>query len=1154
MMENIPSGHADVFLSYSHDDRELVEKIAGLISAADFSCWIDKERLRAAEKFNSSIDIAIDDSIVFVAFLSKTYVNKPYCIHEFDLAIQREKSIVAVCLDDVSESANRQSAYMFSFCAGHDVLGFGSGINESSDGIASFAREITESVPLTQLKRFLCSGDEKDLPPIDTPEYLIDRLRLYHEHQYEQSGNYALNEIRSELFPAIKNPEINILYKDDQKKDVSLVKFFSETDGQDDLHKHLLITGEGGMGKTVSLLKTCDYLLSKRINAIYVPLSKIDASMTLDQYLARIVCGGNQSMWGVLRNLMSVPYTSAPNVVLLLDGINEISLDYVKTFVNKLNTEYIIAYSGIRIIMTSRWFDASLLHCLMGNVVSLEMQTLDRESIELYLHNMGLPPVTDEKVFAVIRTPLMLTLFSDVEKHRSKYQYIKGIALEEHPDTAGKILSNFFQTQLYRAAEEDNFDQAAHLVLLEYLLPALAFKMLEKQRLYLSEDEILRSIGEIDKNCDRYTWYKKDTLCRLLRGRSRFDTEILVGLATDSLHFLHESDAGYEFLHQSFRDYFAAFHIANEMKAFAYDPDRLDDVEPVLQQTIYPNDILGFVSDILREENARPVRTEDGWNFPGKTTISAPEKSVAEQLLSLWRTKNGDLAQNAVSNLIDIMKIGRKGLLAWCDFSDLDLRKCWLNKCVFTVWYRDAYYPSLFDRAWIDRANFLTDGHEAPISAVAADSHAHVFSGDEAGVVKIYSLAEQSYLDTIQLQSSPVVDLALDHSGELLAILYENIVFCYSIATKSVVKSYGNDSRSKSFRYVQFSKENELNVSFDLEPLIWCDVHGQKLPSGLPYDIPARCARWNPQRQEFARSNLLQLFSVTRFDEDTHSWKLQTFFKNSSEDTIPHKGGDREFDPSRFQSLRDVGALGAGGICCIQYRADGTRVLVTIENLLVEYDTESFDVLNRKTFSSNVRCACYRENGIAVGVGSHLVLLDPDFSEEKVLRGSQINSIRRVLEDYKSDGYYVLSSTGEIKRLNHELVVQDMRYTGITGRFVWVRDRLTDDIQMAFLPLKRFPYGARYTYETDQFEPLGWRYEFLDIPTDNDEDAQRFYTMDSSLMVIERLPSYRKIEYTNYTGIWIFRCSFDEIQGNMTDHKNISFLIQNGGIIHDVSE
>ncbi len=84
-------------------------------------------------------------------------------------------------------------------------------------------------------------------------------------------------------------------------------------------------------------------------------------------------------------------------------------------------------------------------------------------------------------MFAVIRTPLMLTLFSDVEKHRSKYQYIKGIALEEHPDTAGRFLSNFFQTQLYRAAEEDNFDQAAHLVLLEYLFWPSAFKMLENR-------------------------------------------------------------------------------------------------------------------------------------------------------------------------------------------------------------------------------------------------------------------------------------------------------------------------------------------------------------------------------------------------------------------------------------------------------------------------------------------------------------------------------------------------------------------------------------------------------------------------------------------------------------------------------------------------
>ena len=683
----IQSTNADVFLSYSHNDSALVERIAETIHKSGFSCWIDKDELRAQENFNAAIDSAIDKSIVFIAFLSKTYVNKPYCIHEFDRAIDKQKSILAVCIDDVNESTNRQNAYLFSFSAGHNILGFGSGVDDSDCSIESFAQEIIASVPMEQLKRYSVSGDKNDYPPVSTPDYIISRLRLYHERQYEQSGNYALNEIRSELFPAIRNSEINILYKDDNKKNVSLVEFFSETDGQADHDKHILITGEGGMGKTVSLLKTCEYLLSKRINAIYVPLSKIDADMTLDQYLERIVCGGNQRIWRDIKDLMSAPYATVPNVVLLLDGINEVSLSYMEKFVKRvIKSTYIDGYCGIKLVMTSRWFDNSLMHRIKENVISLEMQALDRESIELYLQNMGLPVVLDEKVLSVIRTPLMLTLFSDVERHKNKYQNIEGIALEENPDTAGKVLSNFFQTQLYRAAEEESFDRAAHLVLLEYLLPSIAYKMLEKQHMYLSQDEVWDSIDEINDDCSRYTWYKSDKLRKLIRGRSRINADSLIDLAENSLHFLHKSDSGYEFLHQSFRDYFAAFHISNEMNALAKESGRLDEAESVLEQNIYPDEILGFVSDIIHEENARPTLTEQGLCFFEKENISEPGKSIAEQLLSLWRNKEGESARNAVANIINIMKIGRKNVLAWCDFSNLDLRKCWLNKCRFTVW------------------------------------------------------------------------------------------------------------------------------------------------------------------------------------------------------------------------------------------------------------------------------------------------------------------------------------------------------------------------------------------------------------------------------------------------------------------------------------
>ena len=128
MTQPISSSRCEVFLSYSHDDREIVEKIAQVICDAGFSCWIDKERLRAQENYNAAIDLAIDGAVVFVAFLSKTYVNKPYCIHEFDRAIDKQMSILAVCIDDVHEGTNRQAAYLFSFSAGQSGRAFRRGV------------------------------------------------------------------------------------------------------------------------------------------------------------------------------------------------------------------------------------------------------------------------------------------------------------------------------------------------------------------------------------------------------------------------------------------------------------------------------------------------------------------------------------------------------------------------------------------------------------------------------------------------------------------------------------------------------------------------------------------------------------------------------------------------------------------------------------------------------------------------------------------------------------------------------------------------------------------------------------------------------------------------------------------------------------------
>lgn len=353
---------------------------------------------------------------------------------------------MVVCIDDVTEDLNRQCAYMFAFSAGHNILGFGEGINTNEE-IVNAGKDICSSLPMTQLKHYHLSGKEEDIPPINTPDYIIAQLRLYHERQYSQSGNYALNEIRNELFPAIKDTEIDVIYKDENKEDTSLIKYI--TKGQDEKgKKHILLVGEGGMGKTVSLLQTCEYLLANRINAIYIPLNKIDRNTTLDKYLERIVCAGNQVIWRDLRMIMSVPTTDVPNVVLLLDGINEIPVGYIKSFIKDTVKGYIDAYQGIQLVMTSRWFDSQTMTSLQDKLQLLEMQSLDKDTIENYLCTTGVP-MPEEMVFSILSTPLLLTLYADVEKHRKKYQQIEGIKLEEKPDTAGKILGNFFRLSYF---------------------------------------------------------------------------------------------------------------------------------------------------------------------------------------------------------------------------------------------------------------------------------------------------------------------------------------------------------------------------------------------------------------------------------------------------------------------------------------------------------------------------------------------------------------------------------------------------------------------------------------------------------------------------------------------------------------------------------
>lgn len=1143
-----------VFISYAHDDWEIVEKFADYFCEQGYNIWFDKTRLEIGDEFNVEINQNIKNCAIMLCFLSKNYVRKPYCKIEFNNAIDNRRSIATVCLDDVDKETNADAEYMFSRYSGYNVLRYGSGIRDEKE-----FKEVCEELHASSLFQYALLSDEeraKNAMHFNTTTALRDRLAYHRQSVYKISGNYYLDEIHAELFSQLKDEDFRIIYQDADKNEVPLYNYLKQHSDQ-----HLLLVGDGGMGKTVSMLRTCEYLLKQGIPAVYIPLRAIDFTHdTLEGYIANVVCA-NQGYYNELVEVHAKSsYQETPNVVLLLDGMNEIPADMMSKLIRgQLIGKIMQNWKGAQIIMSSR-YDFRAVENIEKNVRVLYMQNIEQKRVEKYLEKCGLPPVDNKKLLELLGNPLLLSLYTNAEACRTIYSQIPGIELVEVPNTAGKVIGNFLKTQLFRASKEVNMRLAEHLVVLEYVLPAIADYMISGQRYSISRNELSELLMDLEEDDIRFKWYKRERLQKImmtlgLNGYS-WDSMKLFNLATRGLHLLNEAGGNsYEFLHQNFRDYFAAYYIVNEISAVAARPKRQGETDMAVGRQEYHRELLRLASDISGEEEAKPYLEDEKWIFPGKNDCSEPSsKSVAEQMLVLQRGKEGKEVRTMIYNLMQIMWMGRDRLLAWCDFSELDLRSCYLNKCHFVLWYKDEIYPSRFDGAWMDRTFLLNEGHEANIRSICTDGANRIFSGDEDGCVKVFDIDKKKWLYTVQPQDGPVVDLAWDEKKQYVAVLYADAVYVFQADTMDEIMRKENTYRSKKYRYVRFDENSYLELAYDIEPLIYYTVYGERLSNGMDYDVTTKCAKWHPFRKEYIRSYMFQMISSNVYNEETNSWwQHEALLNKRDELNVERKAQGIPPMHKYYLSLRDDGVENKGSIRCLCYHPGGERFLVAVQKVLLEYDNKTMTLLQKRWLGDSVYCACYGKNdAVYVGVGKSIVVLGSDFSKQFELVGVPVSGVSSKGMGPEGKGYYVFSRNGDIKRLDENLCVQRMRtYSDNSGSPIWGKDRMTGEYQMLFLPGRMHPYGSRLNFETGNVEPLGWRYEVQDAELFKESSTKVLHKLDTSVLAVDRKPPYKKTTFVNYGGVWIFGCSFRGIKGNMAEEKNLYFLKQNGGHVDE---
>lgn len=95
-------GSVDLFISYSHKDRDLVKPLADLLGLPGEAIFWDEQSLKPGQLWSSEIDRAIASCRIVVLCWCCDTASSQYVEHEVDLALRHKKILVPVRLCDMT--------------------------------------------------------------------------------------------------------------------------------------------------------------------------------------------------------------------------------------------------------------------------------------------------------------------------------------------------------------------------------------------------------------------------------------------------------------------------------------------------------------------------------------------------------------------------------------------------------------------------------------------------------------------------------------------------------------------------------------------------------------------------------------------------------------------------------------------------------------------------------------------------------------------------------------------------------------------------------------------------------------------------------------------------------------------------------------------
>ncbi len=630
--------------------------------------------------------------------------------------------------------------------------------------------------------------------------------------------------IRTELKTDFIDIEVQIK---DSKEALPLTKMLQELWKRDSPHTVLL--GEGGMGKTVSVIRLWQHFLQKKEPNTPIPIfislneynskDKKDSEDFIKKTIAKNYLLKSKLSLAEEKQIFQSPLRKQndlkeylPSILLFLDGFNELKTENDQLLLElKALSE---ASNGIQFVVTSRYDIGTF--SWAHSFHKTKLIPLSREKIKQYLSKISkkrntqiLYPDNDQlvKLFA---NPMMLTIYADTSEYLKKYADDIRFDFKNQITSYSELMWNFIEVQVVKhfvKAEPNEQEGVRYIFLLRHLLSYLGWRM-EKMEHYDFSDEELERI--LIAACQKF--YDPDFILTYPIFRKYFRTldlgqkrdfieegervEKLKEYLCNELMLMVQEGENYRFLHQHFRDFFSARYILQEVKQAL----KTGKIPQLLKKRVIPKEVQRIMGEIEGEHYNKPLfsETEEKWS------TDHYEETILSSMLERFR---GEFDEEKIGlsiwNIIHVWNLVR-GDLAGINLSNLYLKNINFNHKKFYKKFNTHYLSTNFSNSVLSTNQFFHQGSTGSLIQLIAFSPdgSNVASGAED--IKIWDLDTGNCLKTFKIDGGVS---SMCYSNDGLRIL--------SGSKKGSVQEWSIETEKKLFNKIHQYDKRVVSVCYN---------------------------------------------------------------------------------------------------------------------------------------------------------------------------------------------------------------------------------------------------------------------------------------------------------------------------------------------------